>query len=84
MVNTNKGVVAFLLIAFGLAWSLWEIPLELGLSAGNPLFQFAILPGALAPAVAAVNIRKWVTREGFADAGLGLNLHEWRAGRAVA
>ena len=78
MDTTNKGVVAFLLIAFGLAWTLWEIPLQLGLSTGNPLFQLAVLPGALAPAIAAVIVRKWVTREGFEDAGLRLNLHRWR------
>ena len=42
------------------------------------LFQLAILPGALSPAVAAIIVRKWVTREGFSDAGLRLNRHHWR------
>ncbi len=74
----NSGCVVYLLISFGLAWLLWEIPLRTGLSADNPLFQLAVLPGALAPAVAAIVVRKWVTREGFADAGLGLNLRQWR------
>ena len=46
MLNTNKRVVAFLLIAFGLAWTLWEIPLQLGLSAGNPCFNW---PSCQAP-----------------------------------
>jgi membrane protease YdiL (CAAX protease family) len=36
-----------------------------------------MLPGAFAPAVAALVVRKWITREGFADAGLGLNLRKW-------
>jgi len=75
--KTRKGIVAYLLITFGLAWTLWEIPLRLGMSASSPLFQLAALPGAFAPAVAAVVVRKWVTREGFADAGLRLNLHRW-------
>ena len=34
--------------------------------------------GALSPAVAAIIVRKWVTREGFSDAGLRLNRHHWR------
>ena len=74
----KKGVIAYLLIAFGLAWLLWEIALRIGPSADNPLFQLAILPGAFAPAVASVVVRKWVTREGFGDAGLRLNLRRWR------
>ena len=74
----KKGIVAYLLIAFGLAWLLWEIALRIGPSVDRPLFQFAILPGALAPAVATIVVRKWITREGFGDAGLGLNLRRWR------
>ena len=73
-----KGVVAYLLLTFGSAWILWETAIRVGLSPRNPLFQFAALPGAFAPAVAAILVRKWITREGFADAGLRLNLREWR------
>ncbi len=73
-----KGIASYLLISFGLAWILWEIAIEIGPSARDPLFQLAILPGAMAPAVAAVIVRKWITREGFADAGLRLNLRQWR------
>ena len=76
--NDKKGVAVFLLIAFGLAWVLWEITIMIGPSARDPLFQLAILPGALSPAVAAIIVRKWVTREGFSDAGLRLNRHHWR------
>ncbi|MCY4624140.1 MAG: CPBP family intramembrane metalloprotease [Chloroflexi bacterium] len=78
MVSNTKGVVAFVLLAYGLAWTLWEAVLLLGLPADNPVFQLAILPGAMAPAAAAVVVRKWVTREGFADAGFRLNLVHWR------
>ena len=78
MDSDKKGVIVYLLIAFGLAWLLWEIALRIGPSADSPLFQLAILPGAFAPAVATVVVRKWVTREGFGDAGLGLNLRQWR------
>lgn len=75
--SDKKGIIAYLAISFGMAWVIWEIVLRAGLSADNPLFQLAILPGAFSPAVAAILVRKWVTREGFADAGLRLNRRRW-------
>jgi hypothetical protein len=42
------------------------------------MFQFAVLPGAFAPAIAAVLVRMFVTREGFADAGLPIQRRHWR------
>lgn len=78
-VGSNKGVSTYLLIAFGLAWLLWEIPIRMGVPISHPLFQMAILPGAFSPAVACVVVRKWITGEGFGDAGLKLNLRRsWR------
>jgi len=79
MENRIKGIAAFLLIAFGLAWIAWAIPIRWNLSAGNPLLRLALmplagLPGGLAPAIAAFVVRRWVTREGFGDAGLAWNL----------
>jgi membrane protease YdiL (CAAX protease family) len=74
-----KGVLAYLLLAFGLAWVAWEIPARRGISPWNPLFQVFALPGAFAPAVAAIIVRRWVTHEGFADAGLRPDLRRgWR------
>jgi membrane protease YdiL (CAAX protease family) len=62
----RKGVVAYLAITFGLAWAVWAIVLlGLGVSAGP-----ALVPGMFAPAVAAGVVRRWITREGFADTGL--------------
>jgi membrane protease YdiL (CAAX protease family) len=62
-----------------MAWVCWEIPLRLGLSLTSPFAQFALLPGAFAPAIASVIVRKWLTCEGFGDAGLKLRLREsWR------
>jgi membrane protease YdiL (CAAX protease family) len=60
-----------------MAWILWEIPLQLGISPRNPLFQLVGLPGGFAPAIAAFIVRRWITREGFVDAGLRLNLRKW-------
>ncbi len=71
-----KGIVVFLLIAFGTAWGGMFGARMLGLSLVNPLVQ---LPFGFAPAVAAIVVRRWVTREGFGDAGLGLKLKSlWR------
>jgi hypothetical protein len=50
MKGKAKGMIVYLLIAFGMAWVLWEIPLRFGLSPRSPLFQLAALPGAFAPA----------------------------------
>jgi len=76
--NHGKGIAAFLLLAFGLAWIPWEIIIRHGISVRSPMFQFFSLPSAFAPAFAAFVVRKWVTREGFADAGLRLNMSKWR------
>jgi len=79
MSSKTKGIITYILITFIMAWILWEMPLRLGLSIIGPLFQYIALPGAFSPAVAAFVVRKWVTREGFADAGLKPNLSRgWR------
>jgi membrane protease YdiL (CAAX protease family) len=77
MSNKTKGIISFLLLAFGIAWIAWEIPIRLGMFPHDPLFQLAALPGGFAPAIAAIVVRRWVTREGFADAGLRPNLRRW-------
>lgn len=77
IVKTGKGITAYLLIAFGGAWLLWAL-LAAAVPPTNPLFQLAILPGAFAPALGTFVVRKWVTREGFADNGLKPNLRRWR------
>ena len=79
MNSKTKGIVVYLLITFLLAWAFWEIPICLGYSLKSPLFQFFALPGTFSPAIAAFIVRKWVTHEGFADAGLKPNLQtKWR------
>jgi membrane protease YdiL (CAAX protease family) len=69
----RRGVLVFLLIAFGLAWAGVLAAQLAGASMANPLVQ---LPMAFAPAVAAIVVRRWVTREGFHDAGLAPRLKE--------
>src|ERR1700722_15012401 len=74
--SSLKGVLAFLFLAFGIAWGSWEFLLP-KTSANLALFELAAAPGAFAPALATFIVRKWVTREGFGDAGLALNLRKW-------
>ena len=87
MTSKTKGIIIYLLLAFGVAW----IPLTIQWSSGlhtlsdnASLFDYAIfilltLPTSFAPAIGAIVVRKWVTGEGFADAGLRLNIRgEWR------
>ncbi|WP_436765963.1 CPBP family intramembrane glutamic endopeptidase [Streptomyces sp. URMC 123] len=70
MTANTKGVTAFLALSFGGAWAwLFFARLVLDLSLVNPLVQ---LPFGFMPAIAAVVVRRWITREGFADAGLRL------------
>jgi len=73
-----KGIVWFLLISFGLAWVSWELAIQAGIPVRSGAFQLYAIPGAFAPAVAAIVVRKWITREGFRDAGLRPNLTSWR------
>jgi uncharacterized protein len=69
--DTRRGIVVFLLIAFALSW-LPFAPLLFGGEAIPPV----LMP--FAPAIAAIVVRKWVTREGFGDAGLRPRLRHWR------
>ena len=74
--NTHRsGIIAYLAIAFGFAWAWWAVVLYgLGLHS-----IWALLPGMFAPAIAAIVVRAWVTREGFAGAGLRPHLRwGWR------
>ncbi|MFC9999374.1 CPBP family intramembrane glutamic endopeptidase [Nocardia sp. NPDC127526] len=75
-VSNPVGVAVFLLIAFGISW-LWLLfaVVWLGFSVINPIVQ---LPMGVAPAIAALVVRRWVTREGFADAALPLRFRERR------
>jgi len=75
--NNTKGVIAYLPLAFGIAWANWEFVLRHGFAVDNPLFKVLAMPGAVAPAIAAFIVRMWITREGFADAGLKIDITKW-------
>jgi membrane protease YdiL (CAAX protease family) len=65
-----RGILVFLLLAFGLAW----IPFLALRPDVNPAFSVLLLPLQFSPAIAAALVRGLLLREGFADAGLRLNL----------
>jgi membrane protease YdiL (CAAX protease family) len=73
----RRGITVFLLITFGGFWGYTALAhLAFGWSLANPLVQ---LPGGFMPAIAAIVVRRSVTREGFADAGSKLWLRTaWR------
>jgi membrane protease YdiL (CAAX protease family) len=76
--SSMRGLAWFLALAFGLAW-LWFLVMWLAKAPLlSPRGQLLLLPAGFAPAVAAIIVRKWVTREGFADAGLRIRLRKWR------
>jgi membrane protease YdiL (CAAX protease family) len=83
----NKGLIWFLVIAFAITWgSIFAIHLIGGVpSSGtgeglpNPMVELLSILGTFGPAIAAIVVRKWITREGFKDAGLRFN---FRAGWA--
>jgi membrane protease YdiL (CAAX protease family) len=67
--RTWEGVGIFLILAFGLAW----LPF-LPVLVGGPALPI-LMPAA--PAIAAFVVRRWVTREGFGDAGLRPGWRYW-------
>lgn len=44
MTTKTNGITVFLMIAFGLAWMRWEIPIRVGVSVRNPMYQLAASP----------------------------------------
>jgi uncharacterized protein len=68
------GVVSFLVLAFGIAWGDWEFVIRvLHVDVTSPQFNLFGLPGAFAPAIAALIVRAF-TPQGFKDAKLALPL----------
>ncbi len=79
-----KGICAYIAITFLGAWGFWWVGWIIAsrvfqISPSSLLFQFALFPGAFMPAISAIIVRKWITREGFSDAGLQPNFKKsWK------
>lgn len=73
----SRGVAWYLALSFVPAWLAWAAVAASGRGMDDPVVQ--LVTAAFIPALAAAIVRVWVTREGFADAGLRprLRLH-WR------
>ncbi|WP_422742999.1 type II CAAX prenyl endopeptidase Rce1 family protein [Mycobacterium sp. WMMD1722] len=73
----SRGVAWYLALSFVPAWLSWAAVGALGRTMDDPVIQ--LTTAAFIPALAAVVVRRWVTREGFADAGLRPRLRKhWR------
>jgi membrane protease YdiL (CAAX protease family) len=72
-----RGILWFIAISFGVAWVNWELAIRAGIAVVSWQFELFALPGAFAPAIAAIVVRKWITREGFADSGLKPKFRRW-------
>lgn len=70
----RRGVRWFLILSFAAAWVPWTAVWLAGRSLDDPVVQ--LLTAAFIPAVAAIVTRRWITREGFSDAGLRPRLSE--------
>jgi len=84
MKSNTKGIVWFLVIAFAITWAsilaiyiLGDVPSSgTGEVSSNPMVGLLSMLGTFGPAIAAFVVRKWVTREGFKDAGLRFNFRK--------
>ena len=74
-------LAVFLALALGPSWIIWEIFMAHGWTPGDDRFPLTVLAAAFCPAMATVVVRLWVTREGFADAGLAVRLGSAKARR---
>ena len=87
MNNKSKGLIWYLVIAFAITWSsvlgiylLGGAPTSIAnVPSAGPLVGLLMMLATFGPAIAAFVTLKWITREGFKDAGLRFN---FRAGWA--
>ncbi|WP_040791748.1 CPBP family intramembrane glutamic endopeptidase [Nocardia paucivorans] len=73
----------FLLLAFAGAWIPWGLAGAAGYSLDDPVVQL-LSGGVVAPALAAIVVRRWITREGFADSGLRPRIGRTRSSYSIA
>jgi len=88
MAQHAKGIKWFILIAFAITWAslllinVLHLPLPestTGMATASGPVMMLVMLGTFGPAIAVTVVRKWITREGFADAGLSLNLRKaWK------
>src|SRR4051794_27871746 len=73
----RRGVTWFLVLAFGCSWLPWIAVRAAGASLDDPRVQLAT--AAFVPALSAIVVRLWITRQGLANSGLRLRVRpSWR------
>ncbi|MFW9904040.1 MAG: lysostaphin resistance A-like protein [Candidatus Thorarchaeota archaeon] len=77
----KQGIKIYLIISFALAWLFFGLIWIMDVSPWDNILVFQgllIVPG-FSPALAAIFVRKWITKEGLANSGLKLHLRQkWR------
>jgi membrane protease YdiL (CAAX protease family) len=68
MTQGTLGLIIYVVLAFGLAWTSWYGVYRRRVPVDDYRFQLAILPGSFAPAIAATIVRAFITHEGFGTA----------------
>lgn len=73
----RRGIAWFLALTFVPSWGMWFAAYGLGHPLDDPAIQ--LITAAFLPAVAALVVRLWITRQGMAGAGLRPQLRaQWR------
>lgn len=73
----RRGIAWFLALTFLPSWGLWFAAYGLGHPLDDPAIQ--LITAAFLPAIAALVVRLWITRQGLAGAGLRPQLRaQWR------
>ncbi len=74
----QRGLRWYLFIAFAGAWVPWLAVYLGGGSMNDPIIQ--LLTAAFVPSIAACVVRRWITRQGFANSGVHPRLRQsWRS-----
>lgn len=73
----RKEILVYLLITFGVSWGVIFVVWLIGISPNDPISFFTGIFAAFSPAIAAIIVRKGITREGFADMRLKVKHHYW-------
>lgn len=72
-----RGFLIYLLITFGVSWGVIIVAWLIGISPKDPISFFTGIFAAFSPTIAAIIVRKVITREGFTDARLKVKHQHW-------
>lgn len=73
----KRGTISFIAITFGITFFMAFLLEYLNITPADPLFMIYALPSGIAPAIAAILVRKWITKEGFNDICYSIEKKRW-------